>query len=88
MKRLAKLFTLAALWLGLAGIARAEETTLLFGTSTPPGTHISIHVFHPWAERISEQGEGIVKIDVRDGMEIANPGNFYSRVRDDVIQIG
>jgi TRAP-type C4-dicarboxylate transport system substrate-binding protein len=79
---------LFAAWLGGAGFAQADEVTLLFGTSTPPGTHISIRVFHPWAERINEQGKGIVKIDIRDGMEIANPGNFYTRVREDVIQIG
>ena len=86
MKRLATIVALA--WLGSAGFAHADELTLLFGTSTPPGTHISVRVFHPWVERINEQGKGIVKIDIRDGMEIANPGNFYSRVRDDVIQIG
>jgi hypothetical protein len=55
--------------------------TLLFGSSTPPGTHISVRVFPPWAERINQQGKGVVKIDIRDGMEIANPGNFHSRVR-------
>jgi TRAP-type C4-dicarboxylate transport system substrate-binding protein len=82
------MLALAAAWLGGATLAQAEETTLLFGTSTPRGTHISVRVFHPWAERINAQGKGIVKIDPRDGMEIANPGNFYSRVRDDVIQIG
>ena len=88
MKRPATIAILMAAWLGGAGFARAEEMTLLFGTSTPPGTHISVRVFHPWAERINEQGKGVVKIDLRDGLEIANPGNFYSRVRDDVIQIG
>jgi TRAP-type C4-dicarboxylate transport system substrate-binding protein len=82
------LLAIAMTSLAVARTARAEETTLLFGTSTPPGTHISVRVFHPWVERINEQGKGIVKIDIRDGLEIANPGNFYTRVRDDVIQIG
>jgi TRAP-type transport system periplasmic protein len=87
MRRLA-IAALFAASLGATGLVQAEEAVLLFGTSTPPGTHISIRVFHPWAERINEQGKGVVKIDVRDGMEIANPGNFYTRVREDVIQIG
>jgi|SRR5690348_6187259 TRAP-type transport system periplasmic protein len=87
MRRLAIAAFFAAS-LGATGLVQAEEAVLLFGTSTPPGTHISIRVFHPWAERINEQGKGVVKIDVRDGMEIANPGNFYTRVREDVIQIG
>jgi TRAP-type C4-dicarboxylate transport system substrate-binding protein len=88
MTRGIRILALLAAWLGASGAACADEANLLFGTSTPPGTHISIRVFHPWVERINEQGKGIVHIDIRDGMEIANPGNFYSRVRDDVIQIG
>jgi TRAP-type C4-dicarboxylate transport system substrate-binding protein len=79
---------LAAAGLTMLGTARADEVNLLFGTSTPQGTHISIRVFHPWADRINDQGKGVVHIDMRDGLEIANPGNFYSRVLDDVIQIG
>ena len=70
------------------GAARAEEVTLLFGTSTPPSTHISLRVFHPWADAINAQGRGVIKIDIRDGMTIANPSNFYTRVMEDVIQIG
>jgi TRAP-type transport system periplasmic protein len=83
-----KLFGLLAVWTTMLGTAHADETNLLFGTSTPQGTHISIRVFHPWADRINEQGKGVIHIDVRDGLEIANPGNFYSRVLDNVIQIG
>ena len=46
-----------------------------------------MRVLHPWAERINEQGKGVIHIDVRDGESIANLQNFYSRVQDDVIQI-
>ena len=67
--------------------ARAEEVNLLFGTTLPAQVHLNVRVLHPWAERINQQGKGIVHIDVRDGSEIANLGNFYSRVQDDVIQI-
>ncbi|HEY3920153.1 MAG TPA: hypothetical protein VGL83_20350 [Stellaceae bacterium] len=88
MTRLIKILGWLACCVGAAGIARADEVSLLFGTSTPQGTHISLRIFHPWAERINAEGKGIVHIDIRDGLEIANPGNFYSRVLDDVIQIG
>lgn len=88
MRIVKPLILLAATSLAMLGAARADEVNLLFGTSTPPGTHISLRVFHPWADRINEEGKGMLHIDVRDGMEIANPGNFYSRVLDDVIQIG
>lgn len=66
---------------------QAEEVNLLFGTTLPAQVHLNMRVLHPWAERINEQGKGIVHIDVRDGESIANLSNFYSRVEDDVIQI-
>jgi TRAP-type transport system periplasmic protein len=78
---------LYAALLFVTGMARAEET-LIFGTSTPPNTHISLRVFHPWAEKINQEGKGIIHIDVRDGFTLSNPSNFYSRVLNDVIQIG
>ena len=70
-----------------APVARADEINLLFGTTLPPTVHLNARVLHPWAERINEQGKGILHIDVRDGEGIANLTNFYSRVEDDVIQI-
>jgi TRAP-type C4-dicarboxylate transport system substrate-binding protein len=72
---------------GAAPTARADEVNLLFGTTLPAQVHLNMRVLHPWAEKINEQGKGVVHIDVRDGSEIANLGNFYSRVQDDVIQI-
>jgi len=72
---------------GAAQTARADEVNLLFGTTLPAQVHLNQRVLHPWAERINEQAKGVVHIDVRDGSEIANLANFYSRVQDDVIQI-
>ncbi len=79
---------LAAISLAAAAPAgRSEEINLLFGTTLPAQVHLNVRVLHPWAERINEQGKGIIHIDVRDGEAIANLSNFYSRVQDDVIQI-
>ena len=81
------LVALAAV-LGIATpAARADEVNLLFGTTLPAQVHLNMRVLHPWAERVNEQGKGIIHIDVRDGGSIANLQNFYSRVQDDVIQI-
>ena len=85
--RLRQLAVMAAAFCFAAGAARAEEVNLLFGTTLPAQVHLNVRVLHPWAERVNAQGKGIVHIDVRDGSEIANLGNFYSRVQDDVIQI-
>ena len=79
-------FLALGLFLG-ASSARADEINLLFGTTLPATVHLNVRVLHPWADRINEQGKGTIHIDVRDGESIANLGNFYSRVQDDVIQI-
>ncbi len=76
-----------AAWLVGAGAARADETTLIFATDGPTGTHVAVRVFHPWADHINEIGKGVLHLDVRDGVSIVNPNNFYSRVLDDVVQI-
>jgi TRAP-type C4-dicarboxylate transport system substrate-binding protein len=79
---------LAALSIAAAApAAQSEEINLLFGTTLPAQVHLNVRVLHPWADRINEQGKGIIHIDVRDGEAIANLSNFYSRVQDDVIQI-
>jgi TRAP-type transport system periplasmic protein len=70
-----------------AGGACAEETTLIFATDGPTGTHVAVRVFHPWADHINEIGKGVLHLDVRDGMSIVNPTNFYDRVQNDVVQI-
>jgi TRAP-type transport system periplasmic protein len=71
----------------VSGIARADETTLIFATDGPAGTHVIVRMFHPWADHINEVGKGVLHLDVRDGMSIVNPKNFYDRVMSDVVQI-
>jgi len=67
--------------------SNAQETTLIFATTNQPTAHLNVRVHHPWAKRINEQGQGVIRIDVRDGPTLANHVNFYSRVVDDVAQI-
>src|SRR6185312_5332009 len=70
-----------------AAAAQAEETNLIVATDGPTGTPVAVRVFHPWAEHINEIGKGVLHLDVRDGMSIVNPTNFYDRVQNDVVQI-
>ena len=49
--------------------------------------HKNVQICHPWAQRINEQGKGIIKIDVRDGYTLINHINFYQRTHDNVVQI-
>ncbi|HEY3918294.1 MAG TPA: TRAP transporter substrate-binding protein DctP [Stellaceae bacterium] len=71
-----------------ATIAAADEVKLTFVTLAPPDSRVAKTEFHPWAERINAAGKGIVQLDVRDGFTLANMDNVYSRVMDDVVQIG
>ncbi len=71
----------------LAGVASAEETTLIFATGNQPGTHIETDFLVPWTNRVNEQGKGVVKLDLREGVAIVNIFNAYDRVQSDVVQI-
>jgi TRAP-type transport system periplasmic protein len=71
-----------------ANTASSQETRLTFATVTPPPSPLAAQVLRPWAERVNEQGKGVLALDVREGFAIANYENIYSRVLDDVIQIG
>jgi TRAP-type transport system periplasmic protein len=70
------------------GDARAEDTpTLILATALPPGNPLADQVLHPWADRVNAAADGKLKIDIRDGMAIANLNNSYDRVVADVAQI-
>jgi TRAP-type C4-dicarboxylate transport system substrate-binding protein len=71
----------------IVGSGNAQETKLLFTSLSPAGSSNSIF-FNKWAQKIAEQSGGTVKIDIRDGVSLANFGNVYERVQDDVVQIG
>jgi TRAP-type C4-dicarboxylate transport system substrate-binding protein len=77
----------AAAWLGVSAAANAQETKLLFATVTAPTSAMAEQVLRPWAARVNEQGKGVLQLDVREGFALANYGNVYSRVLDDVVQV-
>jgi len=67
--------------------AKAEEQRLLFTSLSPPNSPNSAF-FNEWAKRVNERTKGAIKVEVRDGFALANYENVYSRVLDDVVQIG
>jgi TRAP-type C4-dicarboxylate transport system substrate-binding protein len=77
----------ATAFLGLVAAAHADETTLIFATTDPGTIELNTRLLHPWAERVNEEGAGVLHIDVRDGGAIANHANYYDRVMDDVVQL-
>jgi TRAP-type C4-dicarboxylate transport system substrate-binding protein len=88
MKRVVVFGFVAALSvLGLAS-ACADELVLTFATAEPAPSPDTVQVFTPWAERVAAATKGAVRIEVRDGIAIANPINMFDRVQSDVVQIG
>lgn len=79
---------LALLALALpAPLAVADEIKLVFASQSPGGGPNSIF-FNEWAKRVSDQSHGALRVEVRDGETLANFGNVYERVTNDVLQIG
>ena len=68
--------------------AAAEDVpTLILATALPSGNPLAEQVLHPWADRVNAAANGKLRIDIRDGMAIANLNNSYDRVVADVVQI-
>jgi TRAP-type transport system periplasmic protein len=84
--RYALLALVFALCLGRG--AAAQEPVLKFATVSPPQARIATQFLHPWAQKIADQGKGVLKLEIYDGQTIANLGNVFDRVQSDVAQIG
>jgi TRAP-type C4-dicarboxylate transport system substrate-binding protein len=68
-------------------LSQAQQTRLIFASQSPAGTPNTVF-YSNWANRVSEQSNGKLKIDVRDGETLSNFITAYDRVSDDVVQIG
>jgi TRAP-type C4-dicarboxylate transport system substrate-binding protein len=77
-----------ALLLPLYNPVKAAEEKLIFAEVVPPDSVIDAKVVQPWAQRVNEQGKGILSIDVRSGPSLADFSNVYDRVLSNVIQVG
>lgn len=86
--RLVRQMMIAALALGCSAQgASAQETRLIFTSLSPAGSPNSVF-FNAWAQRVNDQSGGALKVEVRDGVTLANFANSYDRVVADVVQIG
>lgn len=68
--------------------AAGREVTLNFATVDTPTTHVFIHVFKPWAEKVNAKGKGVIQVRLRPGPTMASATNVYSRVIHNVAQVG
>ena len=72
---------------GLGGAAQAEETSLIFAAATPAPAEVNLEFMKPWAEHVNAEGKGVLRIDYREGLALANTVNAYDRVLSDAVQI-
>ena len=80
----------AGLLVIVAQSAFADPAVLRFATGGPPpfSTTDVPNFYRQWAERVTSDSNGALKIDLREGFAIASSTNMYDRVTSDVIQIG
>jgi len=70
-----------------AAVAQAQEK-LTFATMTPPQAPLNTGLLRPWTQQVIARAQGALVFDIRDGTTLANFSNIYSRVLDDVVQVG
>jgi TRAP-type C4-dicarboxylate transport system substrate-binding protein len=81
--------SVAAIALALAAVpAGAEEIVLKFATTNAPTSRLVTTNLRPYAQAITDDGKGLVKVETYDGQSIANQANHLDRTLADVIQIG
>jgi len=84
-------------WAAVAFVAAAiasaagpacAQTNIIVTAMSPAGSPFSNEFFRPWADKIAADAKGALTLDVRDGFAVANFGNVYDRVMNDVVQLG
>lgn len=88
MRRLAFTAVAVAIVLLAGGAPAFAQTNIILTSMSPPGNDFSTGFFGPWAQRMNAASKGMLHVEVRDGYTVANYGNVYDRVMDDVVQIG
>jgi TRAP-type C4-dicarboxylate transport system substrate-binding protein len=71
------------------GQVSAEEITLRFQHFVSPKSAVPAGFMTPWAEKIMEESEGRLKIEIYPGMQLGGkPPALYDQIRDGVIDGG
>src|ERR1700761_5247024 len=87
MKRLCAIYIVLGLLLCSTSAVRADPVALKFTTVNPARSFLVTQYLRPWAERITAQSNGLIKIQEFDGFTLVSNLNAYDRVLSDVVQI-
>src|SRR5919206_336755 len=82
-----KRFSLLALVLVVAA-AHAEPIVLKFNSPAPPRSFLHDGAFTPWANAVTQDSGGTLKVETYFGGTLGNFGVTYDRVVDGVADIG
>ena len=88
MKRIIGGLLAVAALLPFGRAASADPVNMIFDIIGPSRSGAMINALEPWADKINQQGAGLIHLDVREGVTLANFENIYDRVLDDAIQVG
>jgi TRAP-type transport system periplasmic protein len=88
MKRMFCALAMTLALLPFGRVASADEVNLLFDIIGPTRSGPMANALEPWAVKVNEQAKGMIHLDVREGVTLANFENIYDRVLDDAIQVG
>ena len=85
---LGRIFLGAAAAAIAVGPIAAEPITLKLNSPAPPMSYLHREVFTPWAEAVSADSQGTLKIQTFYGGTLGSFANTYDRVVDEVVDIG
>src|SRR5262245_23401589 len=68
--------------------AKAEPITLKLNSPAPPWSYVNREVIGPWAEAVTADSEGTLKVQTFYGGTLGTFANTYDRVIDQVVDIG
>jgi TRAP-type transport system periplasmic protein len=85
---LRRVFLGAAAAVIAAGSLAAEPITLKLNSPAPPMSYLHREVMTPWAEKVTADSDGTLKIQTFYGGTLGSFANTYDRVVDEVVDIG
>ena len=69
-------------------VPAAAQKVINFAVPSPPRAKIVQKFFIPWANKVTADSAGAIKVEPKTGRTLASPFNVYDRVKADVAQIG
>lgn len=81
-------FVLLSLACSLLSLSFAQEVTLRLGHFLSPQSTVPANFIKPWADRVMEESDGRIAIEIFPNSQLAAPAAIYDAVKDGIIDIG